>query len=239
VSAGIGAATRAGGGGGGGGGSARPDRTRLPENWNVCYDAVWRAVPCRYVRVASIAGGAYALTERTTFRREAPDNGPRTAKFHFYAGAQKVAESDGAVAIDLAVTDKRFRIGGTFTRYFERQPGNAMLRMSMPTLMGGIRIDDMGSTAVYLEGGVAHARTDGDAMGDSSITGPIAGLRVEHDLSKDISLLGDVQQMWFDDDIKASAGRIGVRYRYVQASLRVLDFNVGPALYGPEVGVRF
>jgi hypothetical protein len=33
--------------------------------------------------------------------------------------------------------------------------------------------------------------------------------------------------------------RAGFRYGYVQASFSVLDFNVGPALYGPELGVRF
>ena len=161
------------------------------------------------------------------------------SRLDFYAGAQKVYDSDGSASIELGVTEGRFRIGGTYTRYFERKDGGGVLTMSMPTLSGGIRIDDMGATAVYLEGGVVHARTNGDVMADSKITGPMAGMRVEHTLSKNISVLGDVQQMWFPDEIRATAGRIGVRYRYVQASVRVLDFNVGPALYGPEVGVRF
>jgi hypothetical protein len=92
---------------------------------------------------------------------------------------------------------------------------------------------------VYLEAGVVHVRTSGDVMGDTKLSGPIAGMHVEHTLSREISLIGDVQQMWFDHDIKATAGRAGVRWKYLQASFRVLDFNVGPPLMGPEVGVRF
>ncbi len=161
------------------------------------------------------------------------------ATFGFYAGAQKVHDSDGSVALELAVVDRRFRLDGTYSRYFERQQGAGLLTMTMPTLTGGVRIDDLGATAVYLEGGVVHVRTDNDVMGDSKLTGPIAGMRVEHTLAPKFSLLGNVQQMWFDNEIRATAARVGVRYKYVQASFRVLDFNVGPPLYGPEVGVRF
>ena len=75
-------------------------------------------------------------------------------------------------------------------------------------------------------------------MGDSKLIGAIAGMRVEHALAG-LALVGDVQQMWFDNEIRATGGRIGARYKYVEAGFRVLDFNVGPALYGPEVGVRF
>jgi len=161
------------------------------------------------------------------------------ADFDFYAGAQKVHDSDGSGRIELAVTDERFRVAGSFTRFFERLQGGGALTMSMPTLMGGVRIDDMGSTKVFLEGGVVHVRTNGDAMADSKITGPIAGLTVEHKLGKKFSLLGSVHQMWFKDDVKATDGHVGVRYEFLQAGFRVLDFNVGPPLYGPEVGVAF
>jgi hypothetical protein len=161
------------------------------------------------------------------------------AQIHVYAGAQKVTDSDGAGVVEIGVTEWRMRLDGTFTRYYERQPGGEMLTMTMPTLLGGFRIDDMGKTAVYLQGGVVHARTNGDAMGDSKITGPMAGMRIEHALSKDLSLLGDVHRMFFPNDIQATQGRVAVRYKYLQAGFRVLDFNVGPPLYGPEVGVRF
>lgn len=223
-------------------GGARPSGgtqpTRTSDDYRgegyYCYDLLYREIECRH-RIALAYASAFELHRP---RSIVSHSGP-PAKVSFYAGAQKVHDSDGSASIELAVTDDRFRIGGTFTRYFERQPGGGVIQMSMPTLMGGVRIDDMGATSVVLEGGVVHARTNGDQMGNSSITGPIAGLRVEHSLSREVSMLGDVQQMWFDNEIRATAGRVGVRYRYVQASFRVLDFNVGPALFGPEVGVRF
>jgi hypothetical protein len=39
--------------------------------------------------------------------------------------------------------------------------------------------------------------------------------------------------------VRAASVRAGVRYRHVQASFSVLDFNVGPALFGPELGIGF
>jgi hypothetical protein len=45
--------------------------------------------------------------------------------------------------------------------------------------------------------------------------------------------------MAFEDDVRAGAIRAGIRIGHVQATLRYFDFNVGPALYGPEVGIRF
>jgi len=238
VSSGIGSASRGGNPSPSSSGNARPAPVdeRIAE---VCYDGTGRVVDehdtDECLRPVVNASGNTVLVRRRA--RFAPPGPP--AKVELYAGAQKVADSDGSASIELAVTDRRFRVAGTYTRYFERQAVGGLLTMQMPTLTGGIRIDDMGPTAVFLEGGVVHARTNGDVMGDSKITGPIAGMRVEHALGNQLSLLGDVQQMWFDDDIRATAGRVGVRFKYVQASFRVLDFNVGPPLYGPEVGVRF
>ena len=206
-----------------------------------CYDRHGRFYEREDPRYRTVDCPAYVMYSGHVVRRRTPKLGPSNseADLDFYAGAQKVHDSDGSASIEVAVTDGRLRVGGTFTRYFERLQGGGVLHMSLPTLLGGLRIDDMGATAVFLEGGVAHARTHGDPMSDTKITGPIAGMRVEHALSPKLSVLGDIQQMWFRDEIRATAGRVGVRYGHVQAGFRVLDFNVGPALFGPEVGVRF
>jgi hypothetical protein len=240
VSAGIGSASR-------GGASSSSDRPRTDGDVRrdpgsialICYDGTGRVIDehatdeCYSPRVHH-SGNTVLVKRRSRFYE--PPRPP--AVFSAYAGAQKVHDSDVSATIELAVTDRRLRVTGTYSRYFEKQTVGA-LTMQMPTLMGGVRIDDMGDTAVYLEGGVVHIRTDGDVMGDTKLSGPIAGMRVETPLSKQLTLIGDVQQMWFDHDIKATAGRVGVRYKYLQASFRVLDFNVGPPLMGPEVGVRF
>jgi hypothetical protein len=217
------------------GNEGRRDTSNIAQ---VCYDGNGRVIDehdtdeCYSPRIHH-SGNLVMVKRRARFEPIRP-----AALFSAYAGAQKVHDSDVSATIELAVTDWRLRVSGTYSRYFEKQTVGA-LTMQLPTLMGGLRIDDMGATAVYLEAGVAHVRTSGDVMGDTKLSGPIAGMHVEHTLSKEISLIGDVHQMWFDHEIRATAGRAGVRWKYLQASFRVLDFNVGPPLMGPEVGVRF
>ncbi len=244
VSSGIGTATRGGSSGRNEGGPPTGnqgyDQTGR-NNWDPvnCYTRLLVPVPCPLGTQATVEPlqGELIVVRRRHLPPRLVTNSE--AQFHAYVGAEKVTDSDGAGVIELGVSEWRMRLDGTFTRYYERQPGGNMLTMTMPTLMAGFRIDDMGRTAVYVQGGVAHARTNGDEMGDSKITGPIAGMRVEHSLSKDISLLGDVHQLWFPNEISARQGRVALRYKYLQAGFRVLDFNVGPPLYGPEGGVRF
>jgi hypothetical protein len=76
-------------------------------------------------------------------------------------------------------------------------------------------------------------------MMDSTITGALGGVYAEHSLSKNTTLIGSARVMGMQDDVRAASIRAGVRYRHVQASFSVLDFNVGPALYGPELGIGF
>jgi hypothetical protein len=109
----------------------------------------------------------------------------------------------------------------------------------MPSLALGVRIDDSPTTRVYLEAGVMGALTRNDPTMDSSITGALGGVHAEHSLSRHATLIGSAKVMAFQHDVRAASLRAGVRYRHVQASFSVLDFNVGPALYGPEIGVGF
>ena len=156
-----------------------------------------------------------------------------------YAGAQKVHDSDGSVSLDIIVRDRRFQLAGSFSHYFEGLMSGDRLTMSMPSIAAGVRIDDLGPTRVVLEFGAVHTATKGDPMGNSSITGSLAGVRFEHTMQRDMAVLFSAHGMWFPDDIKAKSLRVGMRYGHVQASFRMLDFNVGPALYGPEVGLAF
>jgi hypothetical protein len=202
-------------------------RVRETVEESSCHDLEGRRVRCG------------ALTTGVGVGRAAPVVPSRKSKVGFYAGAQKVHDSEGSVSLAVTVTDRRFRVVGGVSQYFETLPGGDRLKMTMPTFLAGVRIDDLGRTLVVLEGGVVHVGTDGDPMEESSITGPIVGMSIEHQVSKQVSVTADVHSMWFDDKISARAGRLGVRLGHLQASFRVLDFNVGPALFGPEVGVRF
>ncbi len=213
-------------------GGSEDHRTRDSVEDHRCFDDEARPIRCPDRHDRAAAAGILATGP-------AAAAAPSHASAHFYAGAQKVQDSDGSISLELAVRDGRFGITGAFTRYFERLPGGGQLSMSMPSLMASVRIDDLGRTAVFLEGGVVHVGTRGDPMADSSITGAIASMRIEHQLSPRLAILADAQELRFGHDVRARAGRAGIRIGRVQASLRVLDFNVGPPLIGPEVGVRF
>lgn len=250
VSAGIGAATS------GGGGRRITGTTANTYNWaDACPSEQYRRRVYDGLCVRRCPAGdlyrADGVCVRRTIAIVIPHGGmleaepqstplPQgTARVAAYAGAQKVFESDGAIALELAVSDRWFRIGGTLTRFYERQPNREALTLTMPSLAFGVRLDDSETTRVYLEAGAVGVLTKNDPMIDSSITGVIGGVHAEHSLSKQTTLIGAAKLMGFQDDVRAASLRAGIRYRHVQASFTVLDFNVGPALYGPELGVGF
>ena len=78
-----------------------------------------------------------------------------------------------------------------------------------------------------------------DPAGGATVTGPTVGTPIEHQMSRDLSFAGVVEGAYLADGVRGVAGRVGVRFHHVEAAFRVLNLNVGPALYGPEVGVGF
>ena len=224
VTSGIDAATSS--GGNRGGGSSRDDeRTYEGDLYRHRYE-----------------GENELLVDRdgTVVRRISPTSrvsaGP--SRVDLFLGIQKVVESDRAYSLSLAVEDKWFRIAGAVSEYREERMDRGKTAMTLPTLLLGARISGQGPTRAFLEGGVAIARTKTNGEVGSNITGPIAGVHLEHRLGRP-TLVGDAHVMIFGDGIKAYRGRAGVRVGVLEVGLRVLDFNVGPALYGPEVGLSF
>ncbi|MEO8700094.1 MAG: hypothetical protein ABI867_08625 [Kofleriaceae bacterium] len=211
----------------------RPDCVRTVEGRVVQGRVVDGRLDCPHGYVM-ITNERNPILGSTVAERSAP-----SSDVDLYLGAQKVQDSDGSLSVGLAITDYRFRVAGTFSHYFEGESDGSRVTMTLPTLTAGLRIDNFGRTKMILEGGVAYVRTKGDPMANSSITGAIVGVQVEHAVSPKLTIVGLAQHMAFPDKIRAESGLVGVRYGVVQAALRVLDFNVGPALYGPEVGVSF
>jgi len=186
-----------------------------------------------YVEDTVVGAGSVVATARPIRY----DGGP--AKVEVYLAAQKVVDSDGSWTAEVGIRDGLFRLGGSITRYYERQADDSQLTLTIPTLIGGVRVDDGGPTRVYLELGAAGAKTRNDPVMDSSVAGAIGGVRVEHQLTRGTSVTTEIHEMLFEDGLRAHSVRIGLRSGIVQASFRVLDFNVGPALYGPEIGLKF
>jgi hypothetical protein len=164
---------------------------------------------------------------------------PTVATVEGYAGAQKVFESNGSVSVALSVVDRRVRFNAAMTQYYEDRMDGGRLTMMMPSLSAGVRIDPASPTQLWLEGGATMMRIKGDPAGDSSLIAPTLGVRLVHPLSARLALLGDAEGMFFSHDVRALGGRVGVRFEHVEVAFRALDFNVGPALFGPELGVGF
>lgn len=225
VSRGLGEATS--GGGGRRGGDDRPRGERPYEG-----DLYVRELRGEEVVVVAHDG---TIVRRVPPRR---DRHAGRANVDVFLGVQKVHESDGAASASLAVEDRWFRLAGAITRYHEDQMDGARLTLTVPTILLGIRVDDRRGTRAFLEGGAAFAVTRNEPAGDSSLSGPIVGVHLEHRLGRP-SLIGDAHAMFFEAGVRAYAARVGVRLGHFEAALRVLDFNVGPALFGPEVGLRF
>ncbi|MBL0219827.1 MAG: hypothetical protein IPQ07_38930 [Myxococcales bacterium] len=173
-------------------------------------------------------------------RRRARPEPPRLpAHFEGYAGAQKTVDSDGGFTAELSIVDDWLRLGGSVTRYYEAQSQMPALTLTMPSITLGVRVDDAKGTNIYVIGGLVGAKTAHDPVMDSSFVGVIGGLRVESPINTLASLVGEANLMQFGQGVRATSARVGVRVGPVQASVRVLDFNVGPPLYGPELGVGF
>ncbi|MBA3451478.1 MAG: hypothetical protein H0T42_00110 [Deltaproteobacteria bacterium] len=174
------------------------------------------------------------VVRRTRLRPE-PSGGP--ARIDLFVGIQKVIESDRSYAASLSVEDKWFRISGSISEYREQQMNGTRTALTVPTLLLGARVMS-GATRAHLEAGVVFARTQENGMTGSSLTGPIVGIHLEHAFAGP-TLVGDAHAMAFEAGVKAYSGRVGLRAGHFEVAVRVLDFNVGPALYGPEVGLQF
>lgn len=258
VSGGISRATEASGGGGGGngGGSTVVNDHRDDASAGRRYREEWRDCPtdvmprdfgpnpppstrrssnwCRGRYIAVIDSDGRVVREYQPF-----DFG--TPNIDGFVGVQKVVESNSAISASLSIDDRLFRLALGVSRYQEQQMDGSQLTLTLPSLNVGLRVDGGGPTRVFLEGGVAQVKTKNEPMGDSSITGATIGVHLEHRFHAKgrRALVGDAHMMYFESNVKAYAARVGVRIGFLEAAVRVLDFNVGPALYGPEVGLRF
>jgi hypothetical protein len=161
-----------------------------------------------------------------------------TAVFDAFVGLQKVYESEASISARVALEDRWFRLSGGLSHYWESQPDGGQLTMTVPTLLAGVRIDDRGATKAFLEGGVVVAKTLDDPMADSTLTGGTVGVHVQHRVPQG-AVIADCHIQLFDHGIRAYTARLALRLYHVEAAIRVLDFNVGPALFGPEVGFGF
>lgn len=181
--------------------------------------------------------------ENRLVRRITPKWEPNRQAAHFdlYLGLQKVVESDTSFSINASISDDWFRLAAYGSRYWEeRMDGNGRLTMTMGGGTFGLPIQQGGRSSAVIEGGVVLLKTANniDPELDSSITGGKVGLHLEQGLRR-LTIVGDAHALLFEAGVRAYEARLGVRFGHFEGAFRLLDFNVGPALFGPEVGLAF
>jgi hypothetical protein len=168
------------------------------------------------------------------------DEGPPPAPppepwlLELYLGAQSVVDSDHSISVDARLGRGWFGLSAHDTSFFERMMGTEMTtRLDLWSIAFAPRLVQADESSVWLEVGIAGVRT----VPDLSLHGASAALRLEHDFTADLALdvLGRV--FAFSDDVRALELGLGLRWSIVRLAWRQVDFNTGPPLRGPELGV--
>lgn len=167
-------------------------------------------------------------------------SGPRvlgTPEINLDLALHSVDDSDGAAVVSLRVSQGGFGIGVDDVSYFERLPlpdgTTGQIRMDLWSINLAGRIARTGDTDLWIIGGVGGASSNEF----DPLYGPVVGLSIDHHVGGAISLQGSARLFFLDHDIDAREYRAGIKASVVTLGYRTLQFNVGPPLRGPEVGV--
>jgi len=161
---------------------------------------------------------------------------PGPGRLDLYLGAHSVVGSDGAMLGELRASKDWLGLAVSGIRYVEhvddgKREDNVSLYLTAFSISG--RLFKHESTEMWLDGGLA--------VSGSSEYKPIVGsawsLRGEHGLNPDLALRAQARYYVFEQGVSAMEAWGGVRAWFLQAGYRVLKFNVGPAMHGPEAGV--
>jgi hypothetical protein len=179
-------------------------------------------------------GASYATVEEGSGSSAPLLPGP--GRLDLYLGAHSVVGSDGAMLGEVRASKDWLGLAVSGIRYVEhvedgKREDNVSLYLTAFTLSG--RLLQHESTEMWLDGGLAVS----GSSEYESIVGSAWSLRGEHGLNPDLALRGQARYYVLEHGVSAMEAWGGVRAWFLQAGYRVLKFNVGPALHGPEAGV--
>jgi hypothetical protein len=152
-----------------------------------------------------------------------------------YLGIHSVEDSNGAGVVSLRSSFGASGIELDDIRYFERMADGEYLSMDVWAIGFAHRAMSMGQddrTALWLKGGLAGARSEGLAL-----LGAVVGAELAHNLSPALGVEASARYFLLQDDIRAIELRAGIAASVLRVSYRMMRFDVGPPLRGPEVGV--
>jgi hypothetical protein len=162
-----------------------------------------------------------------------PEPGPE-ADISAFLGAQSVVGSDAAATVEVRATFEDFGLGVAATRYWEgataMQPA---VHLDDVRMFGSYRLFRDGPTSLWLDAGGAAVL----ALEDETIVGAMAGLRAERRVAGEIGLSFEAHGSAYTHGIVGVQAEVAVDLWLLRVGYRLLAFDVGPALHGPEIGV--
>lgn len=159
-------------------------------------------------------------------------------EMRLYAAIQSVKDSGGAGVVSIRASHDDFGFELADTRYFESVIADgrqATLTLDVWNLAAAYRVAKMGGeerTAIWIKGGLAGTNTM-----DLFVLGAVAGAELAHNLSEAVGVTAEAKYFAMRHDISAVELRAGLALSILRISYRTLDFNTGPPLRGPEVGI--
>lgn len=164
-----------------------------------------------------------------------PVHGAATTDVYVYLGVQSVDDSDGSLTLELRANYGDFGIALRDTSFFEDGGPTAAddLRLDLWSIGGQYRAHRTWRTQAWLEGGLGGV----EQSTDLSLLGWYVGARGQRRLGGELAAEVGVRRYDLEDDITANEVTAALRASILRVSYRYVDFNVGPPLQGPEVGV--
>ncbi len=180
----------------------------------------------------SALGGAIVVSPRAS----APGCGAHDRiRADFYTGLSKVIDSDTAVSLHgrLQYRSLGFELG--VTRYREAPPKRSAdpITMDVWAVTGHARPLAYRGFEVWILGGLG-------VLGSSefsSVSGGLIGAMARHQLRPALAIDSTVRWYFLDPQLDAVELTAGVQASIFRVGYRRLELNVGPPLFGPEVGV--
>jgi len=159
-----------------------------------------------------------------------------------YAGIQSVVESDfsGSVHVRGHVGFIGLEAGATtFVEEVPKGAGTEYLRLDLWNVGTVVRLLGPGAGVARAPEVFASLGLTGMSTVDVNLLGVHAGLDARIPVAGEIDLIGSAGVRLYEDDIRAMDARAGVSLSFFQVSYRVTEFNTGPPLHGPEVGLQW
>jgi hypothetical protein len=159
---------------------------------------------------------------------------PSGVHAYLYLAGQSVVDSDGSLTMEMRGWYEDFGLGVRQTSFFEKG-GPEYLRLDLWSVAGHYRVLAGDDNELWIEAGLGGFRT----IDDLTMWGGQGGVRLEHAFNGTLGITAEGRMYLLENNVRASEWRAAFHVSILQLAYRIVDFNVGPPLHGPEVGIGF